>query len=144
VAGVVAALFGLFELFFHAGEVALLAPAAVLLAIAAIGGTIARAQGERSESRPLRSAAVASLTCTAITIVLAYAYASQQDGSCDTPTHHSFWTGVTGWGAVFTAACALLLGLAGLAARRWFVALIAVFVNPTALLWMVASSGAFC
>jgi hypothetical protein len=37
-----------------------------------------------------------------------------------------------------------VLGLAGLAARRWFVALICVLVNPAALLYMVLSTGAFC
>jgi hypothetical protein len=85
-----------------------------------------------------------SFSRTGVTVVLAYAYASQQDGSCDSPTAHSFWTGVTGWGALFTAACAVILDIAGLAARRWFVALICLFVNPTALLWMVASSAALC
>jgi hypothetical protein len=43
-----------------------------------------------------------------------------------------------------TAFAAFLLGLAGLAAGRWFVALVCVVVNPLALLYMVASSGAFC
>jgi hypothetical protein len=41
-------------------------------------------------------------------------------------------------------AAAVLLGLAGLAARRWLVALIAVFVNPAALLYMGLSTGALC
>jgi hypothetical protein len=105
VAGAVAALVGVFELFFHSGH---------------------------------------GVVCTAITVVLAYACPTQQHGTCDMPTVHTFWTGVTGWGAVFTAACAVVLGLAVLAGRRWFVALIGVFVNPTALLWMVASTSAFC
>jgi hypothetical protein len=43
-----------------------------------------------------------------------------------------------------TGAAAVLLGLAGLAARRWLVALIAVFVNPAALLYMGLSTGALC
>ena len=142
VAGVVAALLAFIGVLFHPNHGALFLPAALLLLVAAVGGTITR----RRDGRPLpmRNAAIAALTCTGLTLVLAYAYASQQDGSCDTPTAHSFWTGFTGWGALFTAACAFILGLAGLAARRWFVALICVFVNPTALLWMVASSGAFC
>jgi hypothetical protein len=144
VAGVVAAVVGVFELFFHSGHGVVLVPAAVLLAIAAIGGTLARVRGERADRRPLRGAAVALLTCTAVTVVLAYAYTTQQHGTCDMPTVHNFWTGVTGWGAVFTAACAVVLGLAVLAGRRWFVALIGVFVNPTALLWLVASTSAFC
>jgi len=37
-----------------------------------------------------------------------------------------------------------VLGLAGLAARRWFVALVCVVVNPGALFYMVLSSGALC
>jgi hypothetical protein len=56
----------------------------------------------------------------------------------------TFWTGLTGWGAVVTAIAAFLLGPAGLAAGRWFVALVCVVVNPVALLYLVASSGAFC
>jgi hypothetical protein len=43
-----------------------------------------------------------------------------------------------------TGAAAVLLGLAGLAARRRLVALIAVFVNPAALLYMGLSTGALC
>ncbi|TML25996.1 MAG: hypothetical protein E6G26_12765 [Actinobacteria bacterium] len=143
VAGVVAALLGLASLLFHPGRGVVFVPAGVLLVVGAVGGTVARRR-EGDRPLPLRNVAVAALTCTGLTLVLAYAYSSQQDGSCDTPTAHSFWTGLTGWGAVFTASCAFLLGLVGLSARRWFVALVCVFVNPTALLWMVASSGAFC
>jgi hypothetical protein len=51
---------------------------------------------------------------------------------------------VVGWAAVITAVAAFLVGLAGLAARRWFVALICVVVNPAALLYMALSTGALC
>lgn len=128
---------------------ALLAPSLLLLAIAAIGGTATRFQRPGSDPegvrpQPLRGVAIAAVTCTALTVALACGYAGQQDGSCDTPTVHSTWTAFTGWGAVITAAAACILGLAGLAARRWFVALVCVFVNPVALLYMVASTGALC
>jgi len=48
------------------------------------------------------------------------------------------------WAAVISAIAAFVLGLAGLAARRWFVALVCVVVNPGALFYTVLSSGALC
>lgn len=123
----------------------LLAPSLLLLVLAAVGGTVTRMQEPtQHERQPLKRVATAALTCTGLTVALAYAYAGQQDGSCDTPTASTLWTGLTGWGAVVTAIAAFLLGLAGLAAGRWFVALVCIVVNPVALLYMVASSGAFC
>jgi hypothetical protein len=123
----------------------LLAPSLLLLVLAAVGGTVTRVQEPtQRERQPLRRVATAALTCTGLTVALAYAYAGQQDGSCDTQTVGTFWTGLTGWGAVVTAIAAFLLGMAGLAAGRWFVPLVCVVVNPVALLYMVASSGALC
>jgi N-acyl-D-amino-acid deacylase len=46
-------------------------------------------------------------------------------GTCDQPAVHNAWTGIFGWTGFVTGAAAVLLGLAGLAARRWLVALIA-------------------
>ncbi len=87
---------------------------------------------------------VAALLCTAATIVFAYAYASQQDASCDSPPTGTVWTSLAAWAAISTTIAAVLLGLTGLAARRWFVALICLVVNPAALLYMLLSSGALC
>jgi hypothetical protein len=125
---------------------ALLAPSLTLLAIAAIGGTVSRSRSGSRPPRdlPLKPVAIAALSCTAATVVLAYAYGGQQDASCDTPTVHTVWTGILGWGAIGSAVAAFVLGLAGLAARRWIVALICVLVNPAALIYMVLSTGALC
>ena len=76
--------------------------------------------------------------------MLAYAFGGQQDASCDTPTVHTAWTGILSWGAIASAVAAFVLGLAGLAARRWIVALICVLVNPAAVIYMVLSTGALC
>src|SRR6266545_2054734 len=95
----------------------------------------------RSNIEPPRGA-VAALVATAGTVVLAYAYAAQQDGSCDTPSSDTAWTSFLTWAALVTAITAVVLGLTGLAARRWFVALISLVVNPGALLYMALSSGA--
>jgi hypothetical protein len=125
---------------------AMLLPSLTLLAIASIGGTARRLRGESRppEELSLKAVAMAALTCTAITVVLAYVYASGQDAGCDPPSTDAWWSGAVGWAAVVTAGIAVLLGLAGLAARRWVVALTCVVVNPAALLYMIASSGAFC
>jgi FtsH-binding integral membrane protein len=153
-AGVVGVVLGLAGFFFVVGSRgpidppvgALLVPSLTLFAIAAIGGTVSRS---RSATPPhgdlsLKGVAIAALSCTAATVVLAYAYGGQQDASCDTPTVHTVWTGILGWGAIATAVAAFVLGLAGLAARRWIVALICVLVNPAALIYMVLSTGALC
>jgi hypothetical protein len=125
---------------------ALLLPSLTLLVIAAVGSAVERLRGTpRSPSDlPLKPVAYAALGCTAATLFLAYAYAHGQDPSCDFPSTDASWSGPVGWVAVVTAAAAFLLGLVGLAARRWVVALTCVVVNPAALVYMIASSGAFC
>jgi hypothetical protein len=125
---------------------ALLLPSLTLLAIAALGGAAERLRGESRppEDLSLKPIALAALACTAVTVVLAYAYASGQDPGCEAPSTDASWSGALGWAALVTAGAAFLLGLAGLAARRWVVALTCVVVNPAALLYMIASSGAFC
>jgi hypothetical protein len=130
---------------------AVFAPCLMLLAVAALGGGVARLQrpppaerGEEPEGRGLKGVAVAALLCTAATIVFAYAYASQQDASCDSPPTGTVWTSLAGWAAIATTIVAIVFGLTGLAARRWFVALICLVVNPAALLYMLLSRGAFC
>jgi hypothetical protein len=75
---------------------------------------------------------------------LAVVYASGQRGTCDAPAAAAAWVSPAAWAAVISAIAAFVLGLAGLAARRWFVALVCVVVNPGALLYMVLSSGALC
>lgn len=130
---------------------AVFAPCLMLLAVAAVGGGVARIQRpppverlETHEDRGLKRVAVAALVATAGTVVLAYAYAAQQDGSCDTPSSDTAWTSFLTWAAIVTAITAVVLGLTGLAARRWFVALISLVVNPGALIYMALSSGALC
>jgi hypothetical protein len=128
---------------------AVLAPAVTMLALAALGGGVTRFQAPEQQPRPqqfsLRNVAIAAISCTAMTVVLAQTYASQQDPSCSGDhVPAPAWAGVVGWAAVITAIAAFVLGLAGLAARRWFVALICVVVNPAALLYMVLSTGALC
>jgi hypothetical protein len=131
---------------------AVFAPCLLLLAVAALGGGAARLQrpppaereGVPPEDRGLKHVAFTALLCTAATVVFAYAYAGQQDGSCDTPSTETTWTALSTWAAVVTAIAAVVLGLTGLAARRWFVALICLVVNPAALLYMALSSGALC
>jgi hypothetical protein len=130
---------------------AVFAPCLLLLAVAALGGGAARLQRpppveprETPEDRGLKRVAFAALLCTAATIVFAYAYAGQQDASCDTPSTHTVWTSLATWAAIVSAIAAVVLGLTGLAARRWFVALICLVVNPAALLYMALSSGALC
>lgn len=130
---------------------AVFAPCLMLLAVAALGGGAARLQRpppvervETQDDRGLKRIAVAALLLTATTVVFAYAYAAQQDGSCDTPSSDTAWTSFLTWAAILTAIAAVVLGLTGLAARRWFVALITVVVNPGAVLYMALSSGALC
>jgi len=154
VAGVVLGLLGALLLWTTRGNIeppwgAVFAPAGLLLAIAALGGSVARLQRPPPEEtpmegRPLRRVALAALSFTAVTVVLAYVYAAQQDGSCDVHMPAPAWAGVVGWAAGISAAAAFLLGLAGLAARRWFVALVCVVVNPAALVYMLLSTGIAC
>jgi hypothetical protein len=143
VAGVLVAIAGGISLFVRGGY-ALLVLAGALLLVAAVGGWVARSREAGSAPRPLRGPALAALACTAATVLFAWGYASQQPGDCDTPPVHNDWTAIFGWGGALTGAAAFLLGIAGLAARRWFVALIAVFVNPAALLYAALSTGALC
>jgi hypothetical protein len=92
----------------------------------------------------LRNVARGAFGFTLTTVLLAWVYAGPQDSSCDGGASAPAWTGPVGWLAVISAIAAVVLGLTGLAARRWFVALICLIVNPVALLYMVASTGAFC
>jgi hypothetical protein len=130
---------------------AVFAPCLALLGIAALGGTSTRLQRTPPEEeaapqrrRPLRRIAYAALGCTALTVLLALLYASAQRGTCDTPVPAAAWSTPSAWAAVISAIIAFVLGVSGLAARRWFVALICVVVNPGALFYMVISTGALC
>jgi hypothetical protein len=129
---------------------AVFAPSLTLLALAAVGGMSTRVQrppaGEAvpQEPRPLRRVAQLALACTLLTVLLAVLYGSGQRGTCDAPATDAVWASPVAWAAVISAVAAFVLGLAGLAARRWFVALVCVVVNPMALFYMVLSTGALC
>jgi hypothetical protein len=129
---------------------AVFAPCLMLLAGAALGGGAARIQRPTAEevaaphAREFKRVAVAAVSCTALTVLLAWVFAAPQNGSCDDASSAPDWTSPIGWTAVISAVAAIILGLAGLAARRWFVALICIVVNPAALLYMVLSTGALC
>jgi hypothetical protein len=130
---------------------AVFAPGLMLLAVAALGGGAARLQGPPStepvqapEGQGLKRVAIAAISCTALTVILAWAFAGPQDGSCDSASSAPAWTTPLAWAAVITAIAAVILGLAGLAARRWFVALVCIVVNPAALLYMLLSTGIAC
>ena len=155
VAGIVIGLFGLLLLwqvhsFIEPTTASMFAPAGLLLAIAGLGGMISRLQrappGEPAapEGR-LRGVAIAALGCTAVAVVCAIAFAAPQDSSCSGNAQPApDWThpvGTLGWLAGLTA---LILSLVGLAARRWFVALVCFVVNPAAFLYALLSSGAAC
>jgi hypothetical protein len=156
VAGIVMALFGLVLRWqvhspIEPSTASVLAPSAVLLMIAALGGTISRLQrpqpGEPSipERRLGWGVAVAALACTATTVVCAIVWSAPQASSCsgNAPPAPG-WThpvGTLGW---VTGLAAVILGLIGLTARRWFVALICLVVNPAAFFYALASSGAGC
>jgi hypothetical protein len=127
-----------------------LAPSALLLAIAGVGGTISRVQrappGEpATPERRLGRVALAALLCTAATVVCAIAFAAPQDSSCSgNATPAPGWVQLVGTIGWITGAAALILALAGLTARRWFVALVCFVVNPAALLYAIFSTGAGC
>src|SRR6266511_3967528 len=125
--------------------------------VAGIGGSVARAQSppveeavvERAAAEGpslgrLRRVALAALFCTGLTVVLAWAFAAPQNGSCDMPSSAPAWTTAFAWAAVATAAAAGVLALIGLAARRWFIALLCFVVNPAALIYMLLSTGVAC
>jgi hypothetical protein len=130
---------------------AVFAPCLMLLAVAALGGGAARLQRpppaereEPAESQGLKRVAVAAIACTALTVLLAWVFAAPQNGSCDVPSSAPAWTTPVAWAAVTSAVAAIILGLTGLAARRWFVALICIVLNPAALLYMILSTGVLC
>jgi hypothetical protein len=136
--------------FIEAPALAVFAPALTMLGVGALGGTSTRFQRpppwepDPIERRPLRRVAYLALGCTLLTVLLAILYGSAQRGTCDAPAPSAAWATPAAWAAVITAIAAFVLGLAGLAARRWFVALFCVVVNPGALFYMVLSSGGLC
>jgi hypothetical protein len=156
VCGVVVGLAGVVLLstvrgFIDPPRLAVFAPCLTLLGIAALGGTSTRLQRsppeepeERQPRLPLRRVAYAALGFTALTVLFALLYAAGQQGTCDTPVSDTGWSTAAAWAGVVSAIVAFVLGLTGLAARRWFVALVCVVVNPGALFYMVVSSGALC
>ena len=155
VAGVVLGLFGLVLLWQVHSAIepklaSVLAPSALLFAIAGIGGAVSRVQrappGEPpAPERRLGRVAVAALACTATTVVCAIAFAAPQDSSCSgNATPAPEWTdtvALLGW---LSGGAALVLALVGLAARRWFVALVCFVVNPAALFYAILSTGVAC
>lgn len=155
VAGIVLALFGIVLRWqvhspIEPTTAAVLAPSAVLLAIAGVGGTITRIQrappGEPSgPGRKLRGVAIAALTCTAITVVCALAYGIPQSNDCsgNAPPAPA-WTDEVASVGYITGLAAVVLAFVGLSGRRWFVALVCFVVNPAAFFYALVSSGAGC
>jgi hypothetical protein len=144
---------------------ALFLPCLALVVFAAVGGSVtrlgaagrggptpelddtpsARPQEDRAEpSRFGRQVVIAALGCTALTVLLAWAYAGGQSGDCDVPNDPSAWTTAVGWVAVITACAAGLCAFGCLAVGRWFVALICFVVSPAALIYMLLSTGVAC
>ncbi len=162
VAGIVLGLTGVGVLWVAGREIsppigAAFLPCLTLIAVAGLGGSVARAQSppveeavvERAAAEGpslgrLRRVALAALFCTGLTVVLAWAFAAPQNGSCDMPSSAPAWTTAFAWAAVATAAAAGVLALIGLAARRWFIALLCFVVNPAALIYMLLSTGVAC
>jgi hypothetical protein len=147
VAGVVLGLvvFGLFWLAHTTIEPGMrpaVLPIAGMLIVAAVGGLVARAEsGRRVEvGGPKRQIAwrlsLAGLGFTAVTFVLAWIY-TEYAVSCgpedDLATRYLLGA------ALATSVAAGLLGLLGLLARRWFLALVYLVVNPVLLLAFVVS-----
>jgi hypothetical protein len=122
-----------------------------MIAVAGVGGSVVRLGGAAPVTAPtprralVGRLALGGLALTAATILLAWLVAAQQPscgGSFDEPGAPG-WTDAVEWLALVTALGAVLLGLVALTARRWFVALVCVVVNPAPLLLMVASTCAF-
>jgi hypothetical protein len=155
VAGIVLALFGIVLLWqvhsaIEPSLAEVLAPSALLFAIAGVGGAISRVQrappGEPSApERRLGRVAAAALACTATTVVCAIAFAAPQDSSCSGNAEPApGWTDAVATIGWITGGAALVLALVGLAARRWFVALVCFIVNPGALFYAILSTGVAC
>jgi hypothetical protein len=126
------------------------APGLAALVGAAIGGTRARLLGgattpaTEGEPRPMwrrlpRYASWVALAATGVMLVLAVTYVEAQP-ACDSGEDAPGWTNELAWTAVVIGIAAVALSLVGLAARRWFVALLCVLVNPAAGALMLLSS----
>ncbi len=127
VAGVLVGLAGVVVLWLSSREIsppagAVFIPCVTLLAIAGLGGSAARIQSppteetvaaEVSTDPRMKPVAVTALACTAVTVILAWAYAGAQDGSCDVVSQAPAWTTPVAWAAVVTRwqqACLRLSG----------------------------------
>jgi len=127
-----------------------LAPSALLLAIAGVGGAASRLQrvppGEHSTPvRRLTGVAIGALTCTAITAVCALAYGIPQNNDCSGSAPPApGWTDQVASVGYITGLAAIVLAFIGLIERRWLVALVCFVVNPAALFYAVWASGAGC
>jgi hypothetical protein len=123
-------------------------PSLTLFGIAGIGGSLSRMRSAPAERRERRGwptlAARLALLCTGFTLVLAWTFAEQQSGSCDGDHSAPAWATEVAWVAVVTACAAGVLGLAGLAGRRWFVAVVSFVINAVALFYMLLSTGVAC
>jgi hypothetical protein len=127
-----------------------LAPSALLLVIAGVGGAASRIQraplAESSTAvRRLGGVAIAAVTCTAITAVCALAYGIPQNNDCsgNSPPPPG-WTDEVASVGYITGLAAIVLAFVGLAGRRWFVALVCFVVNPAAFFYALYASGAGC
>lgn len=86
-----------------------------------------------------------ALAATALTVLAAAVFASPQPdcGAGDSGASVPGWTDGVAAVAVSSAIAAGTLALLALVARRWVTALISLGLNPSALLFMVASTCAF-
>jgi hypothetical protein len=117
-------------------------PSLVMLALAAFGGAIARGEtGKRLEvggrRRPLaQDAALVGLAFTAATFLL---LSLGDEPSC--PPEGGVAFGDVFRAAVVTSIAAGVFGVLGLLARRWFVALVCLVVNPVLLFFVSLGCG---
>ena len=117
-------------------------PSLVMLALAALGGIIARSETGRpvevgGRRRPLgHNAAVIGLAFTAATFVLV-----SLGGEPSCPPEGGVVLGDVFRAAVVTSIAAGVFGVLGLLARRWFVALVCLVVNPVVLFFVSLGCG---
>jgi hypothetical protein len=140
-------------------------PSLVMCASAGLGLGVLRLRGWETEDKPgastpsemrlaglrrgLQTAApklaLGALALTGATVVLALAFAlPQPDCSAGEPGDTvPTWADAVGVAALASAVAAGALALSALLALRWIAALVSLVANPSALLFMVASTCAF-
>ncbi len=128
-------------------------PVGGMLAVAAVGGAIARSysgrplrigaeETGRGWRRALRYAPWVGLGFTAVTLLLVQLFSGQQPvcGGVDEYASTPDWTEYVSWAAVATSLAAGLFALLGLLVGRWALALAVFVANPALLILMILST----